>query len=163
MKILTISESLNKAYRRCPINKDDMIKFQSALRIFYNSVSNKGIETSKETYLRDFLKGTFYSNNDINKLSDNNVDWAVRLEGQNRPVGIIIEDKRQENKREMITTDDLNRKAMQQLVYYYLIEKEQKKNIDVRHLIANNMYEFFIFDATSFEKYFFKFRKLKIS
>lgn len=160
MKILTISESLHKAYRRNPINKDDMIKFQSALRIFYNSVSNKGIESSKETYLRDFLKSTFYSNNDINKLSDNNVDWAVRLEGQNRPVGIIIEDKRQENKREMITADDLNRKAMQQLVYYYLIEKEQKKNIDVRHLIANNMYEFFIFDATSFEKYFYQNKEL---
>jgi hypothetical protein len=75
-------------------------------------------------------------------------------------VGIIIEDKRQENKREMITTDDLNRKAMQQLVYYYLIEKEQKKNIDVRHLIANNMYEFFIFDATSFEKYFYQNKEL---
>lgn len=48
----------------------------------------------------------------------------------------------------MITTDDLNHKAMHQLIYYYLEERIGRSNVDVRHLIANNMYEFlFLMDS----------------
>ena len=160
MNLLKISESINKAYRRIPISKDDMLQFQRCLRTFYLNVTSQGLEKNKETYLRDFLKATFYGNNDINKPNDSDIDWAIRFAGPNSSVGIIIEDKTQRNKQEMITTDDLNRKAMQQLVYYYLEERIGRDNIDVRHLIANNMFQFFIFDGQTFEKYFYQNKKL---
>lgn len=160
MNILKISESLNKAYRRNPIRKDDMLKFHKALRVYFTSVKGCGQEKNKETYLRDFLRETFYGSNDINKPNDSDIDWAVRFEGQDSPVGIIIEDKTQRNKQEMITTDDLNHKAMHQLIYYYLEERVGRSNVDVRHLIANNMFEFFIFDGQLFEKYFYQNKKL---
>lgn len=160
MNILKISESLNKAFRRKPIAKSDMLRFQRALRTFYLSVKGQGQEKNKETYLRDFLKGTFYDKNDINKPNDSDIDWAVRFAGQNSQVGIIIEDKTQRNRQEMITADDLNRKAMHQLIYYYLEERVGRTNVDVRHLIANNMYEFFIFDGQTFEKFFYQNKKL---
>ena len=119
MNLLKLSESINKAYRRIPISKNDMLQFQRYLRIFYLNVTSQGLEKNKETYLRDFLKATFYGNNDINKPNDSDIDWAVRFAGPSSSVGIIIEDKTQRNKQEMITTDDLNRKAMQQLVYLH--------------------------------------------
>lgn len=160
MNLLKISESINKAYRRIPISKNDMLQFQRCLRAFYLNVTSQGLEKNKETYLRDFLKATFYGNNDINKPNDSDIDWAIRFAGPNSSVGIIIEDKTQRNKQEMVTTDDLNRKAMQQLVYYYLEERIGRENIDVRHLIANNMLQFFIFDGQTFEKYFYQNKKL---
>ena len=118
MNLLKISESINKAYRRIPISKNDMLQFQRCLRAFYLNVTSQGLEKNKETYLRDFLKATFYGNNDINKPNDSDIDWAIRFAGPNSSVGIIIEDKTQRNKQEMVTIDDLNRKAMQQLVYF---------------------------------------------
>ena len=137
-----------------------MVAFHKSLRAYYFSVKGQGQEKNKETYLRDFLRDTFYGKNDINKPNDSDIDWAIRFEDQNSPVGVIIEDKTQRNKQEMISTDDLNHKAMHQLVYYYLEVRIGGKNVDVRHLIANNMYEYFIFDGQSFEKYFYQNKKL---
>lgn len=160
MNILKISESLNKAYRRNPIIKSDMLEFHKHLRTYFLSVKGQGQEKNKETYLRDFLRDTFYRKNDINKPNESDIDWAIRFGDQDSPVGVIIEDKTQSNKQEMITTNDLNHKAMHQLIYYYLEERIGSKNVDVRHLIANNMYEFFVFDGQSFEKYFHQNKKL---
>lgn len=160
MNILKISESLNKAYRRNPIIKNDMVEFHKYLRTYFLSVKGQGQEKNKETYLRDFLRDTFYRKNDINKPNESDIDWAIRFGDQDSPVGVIIEDKTQSNKQEMITTDDLNHKAMHQLIYYYLEERIGRNNVDVRHLIANNMYEFFVFDGRSFEKYFHQNKKL---
>ena len=137
-----------------------MVAFHKSLRAYYFSVKGQGQEKNKETYLRDFLRDTFYGKNDINKPNDSDIDWAIRFEDQNSPVGVIIEDKTQRNKQEMISTDDLNHKAMHQLIYYYLEVRIGGKNVDVRHLIANNMYEFFIFDGQSFGKYFYQNKKL---
>jgi hypothetical protein len=43
---------------------------------------------------------------------------------------------------------------MQELVLYYLRERITHKNIHIKHLIATNINEWFIFDAHIFEKSF---------
>ena len=83
MNLLKISESLNKAYRRNPISKNDMLMFQKALRIFFLSVRGQGQEKNKETYLRDFLRETFYGQNDINKPNNSDIDYDDRVEIEN--------------------------------------------------------------------------------
>lgn len=156
MNILSISKSISKAYRQEPIAKKDILSFRIAINSFYNSLSNEGKEGNLETYLRDFLRSSFFSKNDINKPDNSDIDWAVRLAGKDSPIGIIIENKKPSNKSEMITKENLDKKAMQELVYYYLVERIENGNSDVRHLIANNMYEFFIFDGQDFDKYFYQ-------
>ena len=69
-------------------------------------------------------------------------------------VGVIIEAKKPTNKAEMVSQDKLNAKAFQELVLYYLRERISHKNIEVRHLIITNIYEWYIFDATLFDRYF---------
>ena len=54
------------------------------------------------------------------------------------------------------TAIDLNRKALHELILYFLIERVEKKNDDIRNLIATNMREFFIFDGQLFEQLFYK-------
>ncbi len=69
-------------------------------------------------------------------------------------VGVIIEAKKPTNKTEMITTKKLNAKAFQELVLYYLRERITHKNLEVKHLVATNINEWFIFDATLFDRLF---------
>ncbi|MBG0746691.1 MAG: class I SAM-dependent DNA methyltransferase, partial [Planktothrix agardhii KL2] len=45
-------------------------------------------------------------------------------------------------------------KALQELVLYFLRERITNNNLEIKHLIATNINEWFIFDAQIFEKYF---------
>ena len=54
----------------------------------------------------------------------------------------------------MITTKNLNAKAFQELVLYYLRERITHKNLEVKHLVATNINEWFIFDAILFDRVF---------
>jgi methylase of polypeptide subunit release factors len=67
---------------------------------------------------------------------------------------VIIEAKKPTNKAEMISTKKLNAKAFQELVLYYLRERITHKNLEVKYLVATNINEWFIFDATLFERLF---------
>ncbi|MFZ1498079.1 MAG: Eco57I restriction-modification methylase domain-containing protein, partial [Saprospiraceae bacterium] len=69
-------------------------------------------------------------------------------------VGVIIEAKKPTNKAEMLTTKKLNVKAFQELVLYYLRERITHKNLEVKHLVVTNINEWFIFDATLFDRLF---------
>ncbi|HRP55051.1 hypothetical protein [Agriterribacter sp.] len=54
----------------------------------------------------------------------------------------------------MLTTQKLNTKAFQELVLYYLRERITHNNLEVKHLVAININEWFIFDATLFDRLF---------
>jgi adenine-specific DNA-methyltransferase len=69
-------------------------------------------------------------------------------------VGVIIEAKKPTNKAEMLTKENINAKAFQELVLYYLRERITQKNLEVKHLVATNINEWFVFDANVFEKLF---------
>ena len=72
----------------------------------------------------------------------------------NSPVGVIIETKRPSNKTEMPNLDNLNVKSIHELVLYYMQEREN--NIYLKHLIATNGYQWFVFDARIFEAVFYQ-------
>nr|WP_198314183.1 TaqI-like C-terminal specificity domain-containing protein [Alkalitalea saponilacus] len=54
----------------------------------------------------------------------------------------------------MLTKEKINVKAFQELVLYYLRERITHKNIEIKHLIATNINEWFVFDATLFDRLF---------
>ena len=54
----------------------------------------------------------------------------------------------------MLKVDNLNTKAFQELVLYFLRERLTEKNLELKYLIATNIYEWFIFDAQDFDKLF---------
>jgi adenine-specific DNA-methyltransferase len=54
----------------------------------------------------------------------------------------------------MMTTKKLYTKAFQELVLYYLRERITHKNLELRHLVATNINEWFIFDEHLFERLF---------
>lgn len=160
MAELTIAKSLNKAYRQVPVDRHVFDIFKTQLSNYYKQISAIDTEEKLKGDLMDFLKFTFYSQN--YKVSPNgDIDCAIHL-GANvtDPVGVIIEVKKPTNITEMITREDLNRKALQELLLYYLRERHTKKNIQLKQLIITNVYEYFVFDAHEFERIFYSNKKL---
>ena len=160
MAELSISKSLNKAYRQIPVDRSTFEIFKNQLHNYYEQISEINTEEKLKGDLMDFLKLSFYGQN--YKVSpQGDIDCAIHL-GNNlgAPVGVIVEVKKPTNTSEMITREDLNRKAMQELLLYYLRERHTNKNIQLKQLIVTNIYEYFIFDAQEFESLFYSQKKL---
>ena len=160
MSELTIAKSLNKAYRQIPVDRTVFENFKEQLHILYEQISSINTEEKLKGDLMDFLKLTFYGQN--YKVSPNgDIDCAIHLGNSiDDPIGVIFEIKKPTNVSEMITREDLNRKALQELLLYYLRERHTKKNFQLKQLIVTNVNEFFVFDAQEFERLFYSNKKL---
>lgn len=157
---LTIAKSLNKAYRQIPVDRTVFNNFKDQLHVLYEQISSINTEEKLKGDFMDFLKLTFYGQN--YKVSPNgDIDCAIHLGNSiDDPVGVIFEVKKPTNVSEMITREDLNRKALQELLLYYLRERHLKKNYQLKQLIVTNVNEFFAFDAQEFERLFYSNKKL---
>ena len=160
MAALTISKSLNKAYRQVSVDKSSFDVFKSQLKALYEQIATIDTEEKLKGDLMDFLKLSFYGQN--YKVSPNGkIDCAIHLGNTiEDSVGVIIEVKMPTNVSEMITRGNLNKKALQELLLYYLRERVGKKNIQLKQLVVTNIYEFFVFDAQEFERVFYSNKKL---
>jgi adenine-specific DNA-methyltransferase len=147
-------KSLNKAYRKLSISKDEYDNFsQQILRLIQNVNINESEEHGKYP-LRDFFKNTFYYDNEIN--TSDRADLAIFMGNTDQSnVGVLIEVKKPENTSEMITKEDCNRKAMHEAILYYFRERIEKNNYEIKNIIITNIYEFFVFDAHEFDMAFY--------
>jgi hypothetical protein len=69
---------------------------------------------------------------------------------------VVLEVKGPKNPAEMLTPEDLNRKAFQQLLLYYLEDCSDDKADDFKRLVVTTGYEWYIFDAVDFHRLFWK-------
>jgi hypothetical protein len=154
LKELKPRKALNKAFLKVKPNRTEIEGFKTNLITLLNRTNDTESEEFHKNLVSDFLKKTYYDpNHFINTKGRNDL---VIHNGQNASstVGVIIEAKKPTNKTEMITTKKLNAKAFQELVLYYLRERITHKNLEVKHLVATNINEWFIFDATLFDRLF---------
>ncbi|MFT7381118.1 MAG: adenine-specific DNA-methyltransferase [Roseivirga sp.] len=147
-------DALNQAYRKVKPFGSDIDAFRQNLLYLMSQVDDAKDEENHKTEMRDFLKKTYFGEDYYFNVKQN-IDWAIFNGAKSSDsVGVIIEAKRPTNKGEMVTKDNLNRKAFHELILYYLRERITEKNLEVRHLIITNIHEWFIFDAQVFEKLF---------
>ncbi len=154
LKVLKPRKALNKAFLKLKPNRTEIEGFKTNLIQLLDSTNETESEEFHKNLVIDFLKKTYYDpNHFINTKGRNDL---VIHNGNNASssVGVIIEAKKQTNKAEMITLDNINKKALQELVLYYLRERITHKNLEVKHLVATNINEWFIFDAIIFDRLF---------
>ena len=160
MGLLKPNQALNKAYRQVAIETTDFDLFKNALRTLRDNIVDGQREHTQKEHLRNFLSETFYK--PYYMAPEEDIDLAIRLDKTIKSnIGLLIEVKSTTNKGEMISNDNLNRKALQELLLYYLKERVNKKNNDIKYLIATNIHEFFIFDAHEFERKFYHNKQLR--
>ncbi|MDI9338721.1 MAG: type II restriction endonuclease, partial [Alphaproteobacteria bacterium] len=154
LKELKPKKVLNKAFLKVKPNRLEIDKFKTNLKTLLNRTNDTESEEFHKNLISDFLKDTYYKPNHFINTKGRN-DLVIHNGQQaSTTVGVIIETKKPTNKSEMMTTQKLNVKAFQELVLYYLRERLTHKNLEVKHLVATNIYEWFIFDANLFDKLF---------
>lgn len=153
-KALKPRQALNKAYLKVKPSRSDIEAFKAHLIQLLDRSNDKESEEFHKNLVSDFLKDTYYKKSFfINTKGRNDLVVHNGADAQST-VGVIIEAKKPTNKAEMVSQGKLNAKALQELVLYYLRERILHKNIEVRHLVITNIYEWYIFDATLFDRYF---------
>jgi adenine-specific DNA-methyltransferase len=151
---LKLKKSLNKAYLKVKPSRSEIEVFKTNLMHLMDQSNDTESEEFHKNLIADFLKKTYYDpNHSINTKGRNDLVIHNGKDAKTT-VGVILEAKKPTNKAEMLRKDKLNTKAFQELVLYYLRERVTHKNLEIKYLIATNIYEWFVFDANVFEKCF---------
>ena len=153
-------KALNKAFLKVKPNRKEIEKFKTNLTQLLDRINDAESEEFHKNLVSDFLKKTYYDPNHFINTKGRN-DLVIHNGAKaNSTVGVIIEAKKPTNKSEMVTKEKLNAKAFHELVLYYLRERITHKNLEIKHLIITNINEWFIFDATTFDRLFAQNKKL---
>ncbi len=152
----TPSKSLSPALLKIKPGREQFEQFKAKLSGLEGQINGSPNESEEhhKNHISDFLKYAFkFPAYFIN--TNDRIDLVIHNgKAPTDPVGVIIEAKRPSSQTEMPSQDSLNVKAMQELVLYYLRERVTANNLNVKHLVITNGYEWFIFDAHVFEKAF---------
>ncbi|MCX6272753.1 MAG: type II restriction endonuclease, partial [Bacteroidetes bacterium] len=149
------SKVLNKAYARQSLKREQIETFKNGLLQMFNRIKEGESEEYHKNIVSDFLKDTWYRGNfEIN--TKGRKDLVIHTgKSVKDPVGVILEAKRPGNKSEMISRNKPNSKALHELISYYLHERYLGDNKEIKYLIITNIFEWYVFDAVDFEKFFF--------
>jgi len=152
-------KALNPAYRKHKPLRKDVNTFVEELKKCLQEVKISDDNGESEEHIKShfiqFFNNTFYAENYIN--TKDRIDLAIYTgKTAKSDVSVIIEAKKPSNKAEFLTETNLNRKALQELLLYYLRERVDNQNNNIKHLIATNGYEWFLFKAEDFYNYFYK-------
>ena len=111
-------KSLNKAYLKVKPNRSDIEVFKENLIHLIDQTNDTESEEFHKNLVSDFLKKTYYDpNHSINTKGRNDLVIHNGKDAKST-VGVIIEAKKPTNKNEMVTKDNLNKKAFQELILY---------------------------------------------
>ena len=154
LKELKPRKALNKAFLKVKPNRPEIEGFKTNLITLLDRTNETESEEFHKNLVSDFLKKTYYDPNQFINTKGRNDLVIHNGQNANSTVGVILEAKKSTNKVEMISTKKLNAKAFQELVLYYLRERITHNNLEVKHLVVTNINEWFIFDATLFDRLF---------
>ncbi len=142
------------------IFKTNLISLLDKISVIEKQPKDESEEHLKNN-VRDFLRDTYYK--DTNAINTKDKEDLVIHIGKttDSDVAVIIEAKRPANSSEMLTAENPNKKALHELIFYYLNERNKEKNIQLKQLVATNIYEWFIIDANYFDKHIYRNTEIK--
>lgn len=163
VKKYTPSEFLReKRLREILVEPEVFAKFKESLLNYLPPSPDDDPESNYSNAVRAILDDTFYKgknkiaqrkgvNTDLNIFEDNST--------MSSPI-VLIEMKKPSERVDMLSENNLNRKALHELILYYLTEFiDHDHNNSIRYLIATNGYDWYIFEETLFRKLFYKNKK----
>ncbi len=153
-KSLNPRKSLNKAFLKLKPNRTDIETFKSNLIELIDRSNPNESEEFHKNLVASFLNRTYYHPNFFLNTKGRNDLVIYNGKDSKSTVGVIIEAKKTSNKSEMLSLDNINVKAFHEMILYYLRERVSEKNLEIKHIIATNINEWFIFEANVFEKLF---------
>jgi len=161
LEIQQPNKSLNKAYLREKVSRNDIETFKTNLKTLLSKIDSAESEEHHKYPVADFLKDTWYKDTyEIN--TKGRADFVIHNGKTTKDsAGVIIEVKSPSNQSEMITAAKPNKKAMHELILYYLRERIDAVQTEIKHLIITNIWEWYIFDEKWFEENIYRSRLKK--
>ncbi len=159
MKITKLPKALSQALRKFKPLRKDINLFKTSLSACLSNIAiaeeNKEHEENFKKYIADFLKQSLYQDHLIN--TKGRIDLAIYSgKDANSHISVLIEVKRPSNVNEFPSANNINKKALHELLLYYLQERVDKQNNNIKHLIATNGYEWYLFKGEDFYTHFYK-------
>ncbi len=154
LKPLKPKAALNPAFLKAKPNRAEIELFKTQLTQLIDRANDRESEEWHKNLVSDFLKETYFKPRYYINTKGRNDLVIHNGPDADSTVGVIVEAKKPTNRSEIITRDNLNRKAFQELLLYYLRERITHGNKEVKHLVVTNIAEWFIFDVGVFERLF---------
>jgi adenine-specific DNA-methyltransferase len=150
----TLIQSLSGALRRLSVMRIAVDTFKTQFLQLLDSIDDKETEEFHKNLVSEFLKETYYKNKNFINTKGRNDLVIHNGETPKTFVGVIIEAKKPTNAAEMPSLQNINVKAFHELILYYLRERITHKNLEIKHLVITNVYEWFIFDVQEIDRLF---------
>lgn len=153
-------QALNKAYLKEKVSRSYINRLKSSLVTLSSKLNEDESEEHLKNLITEFLVDTWYSQ-DYEINTKDRKDLVIHLgKTAKSPVGVLVEVKRPSNSTEMISEKRVNSKAFHELILYYLRERHEESNIQLKHLIVTNIYQWYVFDEMWFEKHIYRSSRL---
>ena len=157
MNKLNPSQSILKNYLKEPVRIDDINLFRDSLKRLLNEINEDETEEFNKNLVIHFLRNSLYRDRRFLVNTYRRTDLAIYVDAatqEEHPV--VLFEVKGPGRPDMISHDNMNKKAMHELVLYYLIEEVENKNNDIKHLIITDCRQFFIFEKKEFFRLFAK-------
>lgn len=142
----------HKSYINAKIEKNDFCDYLINLKKIYQDIAEainaNATEENLKNIVINFIKNTFYKDRkDIKINTFNKIDYAIK---KNDNIEVIMEFKKPQNKAEMITSNDLNRKALHEAIKYFYDEK-YNGNYHIKNIIISDGLNYYLFNSSQFQ------------
>ena len=153
--ILTPSQSIPKAYLRDKPEAQAVMAFKSAMQDLLARINPSEHEEFNKNLVAEFFNRSLYSDRKYMVNTYQSTDLAIYSEmGTHNEHPVVLFEFKGPSRPDMVTKDDLKKKALYELILYYIREEEKKHNTDIKHLVITNCWEYFIFEKKLFYQLF---------
>ena len=152
--IQTPSQSIQKSYLRQPVSSIELEKFRFQLDNLLKELNPTDIEEANKGRVKTFLEQTLWPSNAYEINASGKTDLTIKDKNLER--NVVLFEFKKVNSPEMVTKDDLVKKAMFELILYYILEEHENNNTSIKHLIVSDGFQYFIFEKGLFYDLFGK-------
>ena len=157
MSAINISDTPRLKLPQMAVSDRIYSEFKSELDLYVKNINKAISDNENEEHIKniinDFLRRNFYSDKKYSINTDGNIDSAIK---ENDSLLAIIEAKSPQNKQEMPTCDNINKKALWESVYYFLeraVNISQSKAMissysELRRIIITDGLNWFLIDSS---------------
>lgn len=154
-KILTPNQAIPKAYLHDKPEFQKVIAFKSAMKELLMRIKSYEHEEFNKNLTIEFFNKSFYRDKSYMVNTYNVTDLAIYTEmGTHNEHPVVLFEFKGPERPDMVTKNDLKKKALYELILYYIREEIGKRNTDIKHLVITNCWEYFVFEKRLFYQLF---------
>ncbi len=160
LTVINVKKAINTAYLKEKVSRNEIEKFKQQVNSLFEKTEETYSEDTLKDFVTEFFRKTWYDPAHAITINKERKDLTIHLGKSPKDASAVITEVKKINSNEMLALDKLNVKALHELVLYYL-EERNIGNIEIKHLVVTNVYEWFVFDANEFDRKIYRNSRIK--